>query len=109
MPYFALAGDRPLITTPVDLDGDGDQDLITINTVDDAIVSSGNTISILTNKGDGTFTAPKVLTVGRGVNNVTAVDLQKDGKIDIIITNELVSRSFRHWEPVMFGMVTLHN
>jgi hypothetical protein len=91
-PINFAAGDRPVINAPADLDGDGDLDLVTSNTVTLALggggVYTGNTISILRNNGDGSFTAPETLTVGKGVNEGTAADLDKDGDLDVVTANE---------------------
>ncbi|MEB3279567.1 MAG: FG-GAP-like repeat-containing protein [Lyngbya sp.] len=81
--YFV--GDRPSGITSADLDGDGDNDLIVGNPGFDAAVEGsfdGNRISILTNNGDGTFTAPRSIITGLGPSFI-AEDLDGDEDIDL--------------------------
>jgi hypothetical protein len=90
-PVDFTTGDRPYINDPADLDGDGDLDLITHNTVNqnsDTGIVEGDTISLLYNDGKGKFAAPKNLTVGEGVQGVATGDLDSDGDLDLVTANE---------------------
>jgi hypothetical protein len=67
------------------LDEDGDLDLVTANYGD--WYELNNSISVLKNKGDGTF-APKIdYTTGLGPWTVFAADVDADGDIDLAVTN----------------------
>lgn len=74
------AGAVPSGITAVDLDGDGDQDLVTSNLGDD-------TITVLRNDG-GTFSVVASRGVGRKPSSVTSGDFNGDGKRDIAVTNQ---------------------
>lgn len=79
-PYF-LAFD---ITT-ADFNGDRKPDLA---------VSGGNPIGnvgIYLNKGDGTFADPVAVSVGYGPNQVTAADVNRDGRADLITANNFAA------------------
>jgi len=70
----------PNICPPVDLDGDNYLDIVTVN-------AGTNTMTYLRNKGDGTFAAG--VQVPSGISAVLAchaVDLNKDGRPDVIVT-----------------------
>jgi hypothetical protein len=62
------------------VNGDNKPDLICANFDD-------NTLSVLTNNGDGTFTAASTNAVGRFPDYVAAADLNGDGKIELISAN----------------------
>ncbi len=69
-----------------DLNGDGDNDLITANR---ALSGNISNVSVLTNNGDGTF-APKVdYTAGDAPSSVFSADLDGDGDNDLVVTNWL--------------------
>ncbi|MGB3401324.1 MAG: calcium-binding protein [Microcoleaceae cyanobacterium] len=83
------AGDRPGGIATADIDGDGDNDLIVTNPGFDSGVEGiyeGNTVSIFSNNGDGTFVETNTLTTGIGPS-VIAVDLDADGDADLAIAN----------------------
>jgi hypothetical protein len=63
-----------------DLDGDGRLDLISANELD-------NTLTVLTNGGNGTFGFNAVLPVGTNPVQVIAADLNGDGKRDLVCVN----------------------
>ena len=76
---YAVTG---YLQTVTDLNGDGKADLLLMGV--DYANNSGN-VSVLMNKGDGTF-APKVDYAVTGYpNSVTIVDLNGDGNADIIL------------------------
>ena len=66
--------------TGVDVNGDGKVDLIVTNWDNDSI-------SVLTNNGDGTFAAKVDYTVGGRASSVTNADVNGDGKADLIVAN----------------------
>jgi FG-GAP-like repeat len=63
-----------------DFNGDHIPDLATVN-------NSSNTVSILINNGDGTFRAHMEYATGTGPIALAAVDLNKDGKMDLVVAN----------------------
>jgi hypothetical protein len=71
-------GPAQLITA--DFNGDHIPDLATAD-------SGSNTVSILINKGDGTFRPPLQFATGPGPVGLAAVDWNKDGKMDLIVVN----------------------
>jgi len=77
-------GYYPECVAAADVNGDGKADLITANYSPDG---SGNTLTVLTNNGSGTFTNWGTLTVGTGPVFVTAADLNGDGTPDLIAAN----------------------
>ena len=66
--------------TLADLDGDGFLDIVTADFTD-------NTISVLMNKGNGTFQPRTTVLVGNGPDFVTTADMNKDGKADILVSD----------------------
>ena len=73
-PY--AVGAEPVAVTLADVDGDGHPDIITANADD--------TVSILLNKGDGTFGAAEAFHVGPGPIKLAVADLDGDGHADIV-------------------------
>ena len=63
-----------------DFNGDHIPDIATVN-------SDTNTVSILINNGDGTFRPHMDFATGPGPNGLAAVDWNKDGKMDIVVSN----------------------
>ena len=86
---FAVAGSSPAIgmspgaIATADINGDGNSDLI-VSQQD----SSGNgQIVILFGNGDGTFTqAPSMISATSIASSITPVDLNGDGKIDLVLS-----------------------
>lgn len=76
--YPVGSGPAQLITA--DFNGDHIPDLATVN-------SSSNTVSILINKGDGTFRPHVEFATGPGPVGLAAVDWNKDGKMDLVVVN----------------------
>jgi len=76
--YAADSSSISLFAT--DLDGDGDLDLATGNTLSD-------NVSVLMNNGDGTFAAPSAYATGDTPYSIFAADLDGDGDIDLATAN----------------------
>ena len=66
--------------TAADLDGDGKPDLIAAN-------SDGNSVSVLMNPGNGTFTGAVDYPGPSFVNVIVAADLNGDGLLDVVAAN----------------------
>ena len=67
-----------------DMNGDGKDDLATTNTIS----TGGTTISVLLNKGDGTFAPLVSYAAGTGTKLLAVGDVDGDGKADIAVANE---------------------
>jgi len=70
-----------------DINNDGLVDIVTANTY---FTSSGNsTVGVLLGNGNGTFGAPTAypLGTGNGARGVTLADLNKDSRLDIVVTD----------------------
>jgi FG-GAP-like repeat/FG-GAP repeat len=68
-----------------DLDGDGEPDVVTANTPEDNLDAA--TVSVLLNKGNGTFRARRDYPTGPYNKSVALADLNGDGKADIVTAN----------------------
>ncbi|WP_164928627.1 FG-GAP-like repeat-containing protein [Gloeobacter violaceus] len=71
----------PYAVTTGDLDGDGDLDLVAVSTYDLGAVS------VLLNRGNGSFVETGFDYGGYGLNAVTVGDLDGDGDLDVAITS----------------------
>ena len=63
-----------------DLNGDGKPDLVTAN-------QGGGSLSVLLNRGDGTFNSPVNYTIGTFPTSVALADFNQDGKRDVAVSN----------------------
>jgi hypothetical protein len=70
----------PIGIVVVDVNGDGNPDLITANAKDVSV-------SVLAGRGDGTFEESNALAVNSIPSGIKAVDLNGDGKPDLVVTN----------------------
>jgi hypothetical protein len=75
---ITIAGTAGSVSS-ADLNGDGLPDAVFSTTG-----AGGNKIVVLGGKGDGSFAAPLSLTGGTAPQDVTAADLNGDGKLDLI-------------------------
>lgn len=73
----------PASIYPVDLDGDGDLDIV-VGTQGDAFIGADDSILWYENNGTQTFTVHTVHTGIADVTKVTATDLDDDGDIDVL-------------------------
>ena len=67
-----------------DFNGDGHPDLVTAN---NGGGSQGTTVSVLLNKGDGTFWTATNYTVGSYPSCVLAADFNEDNKLDLVVAD----------------------
>lgn len=78
-----VTGDIPFSVDAKDINGDGYIDLIVANGG-----GSSNNLAFLLGKVGGTYAAPVNLTAGTVPRSVVFVDVNKDGKTDIVAANE---------------------
>ena len=88
-PYFSAGitlnvGSAPYSVVAADVNGDGKLDLISAN-------EGANTLTVLTNNGNGVFVFSATLSVGSGPLSVVAADVNGDGKPDLITANYAAS------------------
>ncbi len=69
-----------------DFNGDGFPDLATAN-------NGSSTVSVLINRGDGTFFPVRTFAAGPSPNDIGAADFNGDGRLDIVVTNNLPNSS----------------
>ncbi len=79
----------PESVVAADITGDGKPDLISANRgyYSNGVFSAGNTLTVLTNNGFGSFDFNATLTVGSQPCWVTSADVNGDGKLDLICAN----------------------
>jgi hypothetical protein len=79
-----LVGTNPAAVAVGDFNGDGKLDLAVANY---GTAGTGNTVSILLGNGDGTFPASVEYPTGNGPVSVAVGDFNKDGKLDLLVSN----------------------
>ena len=67
-----------------DFNGDGKLDFAVV----DSYSGTSGVALVYLGKGDGTFQSPATLSVGSGPVGLQAMDVNGDGKIDLVVTNE---------------------
>ncbi len=77
-------GNTPNAVVLRDLDGDGKFDMVVANPGGGAGMG---TISIALGNGDGTFKPPSSMTTPVGATGMVAADMDKDGKLDLVISH----------------------
>ncbi len=80
-----VVGRHPLSIFASDLDADGDQDLAVTNYGN--VYEPESTISVLKNRGDGTFDPKVDYFVGLRPYSVFAADLDGDAALDLVVAN----------------------
>ncbi len=83
------AGTRPIQVAVADLNKDGKLDLVTANGGAAAQSDGQNTISVLTGIGGGSFNTRRAYEAGRGASSLVIADVNRDKKLDIVVTNYL--------------------
>jgi Bacterial Ig-like domain (group 3)/FG-GAP-like repeat/FG-GAP repeat len=86
---YNSGGQESFSVAVADVNQDGKPDLLIANTCGQTCTYEGDgVISVLLGNGDGTFQAPLNYDSGDiGPRSLTAVDLNQDGKIDIVVAN----------------------
>ena len=90
---FSIDQHRPVLGTAPssvqigDLDGDGDNEIVTTNLL-------SNNISVFDNKGNGTFSAANVLTAGQGPAFAELIDIDQNNGLDITFSNSDAGNRF---------------
>lgn len=74
--YFGIGSTRPTAAALVDIDGDGDLDILTAN-------DGGNTVSVLVDDGAGGFTPRGQVS---GLNSSRSIAMA-DGDLDALVAN----------------------
>jgi len=82
-PTYPVDG-RPLLLIAADLDGDGSSDFVTLNEGFPPVVGD---VSVLINKGNGTFQQAAKYPVGQSPVDLIATDINDDGRPDLAAAN----------------------
>lgn len=80
--YAIPSGDKPSTNEGVDLDNDGDTDLVIGN-------SRNQVVSVFLNQGDGTYLSGGSHDAGEQVRGVCVADFDVDGNPDVITANRI--------------------
>src|SRR5262249_53749610 len=79
---FTATGGNPYAVAVGDLNGDGKLDVVASN-------YNGNTVAVLTGKGDGTLNPATTFSVGaNNPRGVALADFNGDGKLDVATAND---------------------
>ncbi len=91
-PYSYAVGVRPNGVTVADLNGDGSPDLIAANNFSTS--RSTGIVTVVLGNGDGSLRAPRAYFTGNTVISLAAADLNRDGILDLVMSNGTSSHSF---------------
>src|SRR5262249_2043487 len=78
---YVTGGNAPHSVAAGDFNGDGSADLAVAN-------RDSGTLTVLTNRSDGTFNTAKAYRVGSNPHMVKAGDLNGDGRLDLVVVND---------------------
>ena len=93
VPAYASGGIQASSSAMGDLNGDGLTDLVVANECASNSSCAGS-VGILLSNGDGSFQAPvSYSTIGADASSVTLADVNGDGHLDILVTNQCASAS----------------
>jgi hypothetical protein len=85
-----VTGDGPVSVAVADVNGDGKPDLATANSED--IAEEGRfTVSVLVNRGNGSFWPRRDYEVGDGSTSVALGDVNGDGWVDLVVSARRLS------------------
>ena len=90
---YPSGGGFPVTIVPVDVNGDGKVDLVISNQTPCYACSGDGLVAVLLGKGNGTFEPPVSYDAGGfgyaslGPSQMTVVDLNGDGTLDVIVAN----------------------
>ena len=80
-----IVGNTPRSVTTADVNGDGKPDIIVVNNFDKTVSVLLNTTP--TGSSTASFATEQTFAAGNGPVSVTAVDINGDGKPDLVVTN----------------------
>ena len=93
VPAYASGGVQASSSAIGDLNSDGLADLVVVNECASNSSCAGS-VGILLSNGDGSFQAPvSYSTIGADASSVTLADVNGDGHLDILVTNQCASAS----------------
>jgi len=86
---YSTGGEGALSVAVADVNGDGNPDLEVANYCASSTNCANGSVGVLLGNGDGTFrTAVTYATGGQYAISVAVEDLNKDSKLDLVVTNE---------------------
>jgi Bacterial Ig-like domain (group 3)/FG-GAP-like repeat/FG-GAP repeat len=85
---YASGGLYALWIVTGDVNGDGKTDVVVSNECASNSNCSQGTLSVLLGNGDGTFQSPITYATGEDGQSVTLADVNGDGKLDIVLSEE---------------------
>lgn len=90
---YSSGGNYATSVAIADLNGDGHPDVVVANSCANASdCSNGGGVSVLLGYGDGTLQAPIIYSSGAvAASSVAIGDVNRDGRLDIIVANECLS------------------